>query len=63
VRRLSVVLLHTTQKSRYIFMIFVSIVTLAGKAFVPECDEICYAIAVNVWAEPLQQMKFVALNI
>ena len=52
-RRLSIVLLCTTQKSRYIFMIFVSMITLASKAFVLECDEICYAIAVNVWAEPL----------
>lgn len=51
-RRLSIVLLCTTQKSRYIF-IFVNVITLASKAFVPECDEICCAIAVNVWAEPL----------
>ena len=28
-------------------------ITLASEAFVPEYDEICYAIAVNVWAEPL----------
>lgn len=44
-------------------MTFVSIITLASKVFVAECDEICYTIAVNVWAEPLYQIKLVALNI
>jgi len=53
VRRLSIVLLRTTQKSRYMYMTVVSIITLTSKVFVPECDEIYYAIAVNVWAEPL----------
>ena len=53
----------TTHKSGYIFMIFVNIITLASKAVVPKCDEICYTIAVNVWSEPLLQIKHVALNI
>jgi hypothetical protein len=34
-------------------MTIVSIITLTSKVFVPEYDEICYAIAVNVWAEAL----------